>query len=222
MVVTRNNFKQLRKANKIFIKDIALATGLHQNTIYNYETGSSKYTDINTKDCNEHLLNKKLEELINERAGSMDDFTIMKEDFLKDLKLYLKESNITLLEFTKMCGIGQNSLYPGCGSSGVLGRNMLNKIMSATGWTIDQIKNHKLEDNKMGYVPSTKSMANTTTPEEVKTAMEMFTKAEVNKEFLNVKYVFENGEYFREYDVLKHIRQPIDKEMFMKEVSKND
>lgn len=74
----------------------------------------------------------------------------------------------------------------------------------------------------MGYVPSTKSMANTTTPEEVKTAMEMFTKAEVNKEFLNVKYVFENGEYFREYDVLKHIRQPIDKEMFMKEVSKND
>ena len=134
-----------------------MATGLHQNTIYNYETGSSKYTDISTRNDNKHLLNKKLEELINERAGSMDDFTIMKKDFLEDLKLYLKESNITLLEFTKMCGIGQNSLYPGCGSSGVLGRNMLNKIMSATGWSIDQIKNHKLEDNKMGYVPFIRS-----------------------------------------------------------------
>lgn len=220
MVVTRNNFKQLRKANRIFVKDIALATGLHENTIYNYETGSSKYTDISTRDYNEHLLNKKLEELINERAGSMDDFTIMKKDFLEDLKLYLKESNITLLEFTKMCGIGQNSLYPGCGSTGVLGRSLLNKIMSATGWTIDQIKNHKLEDNKMGYVPSTKTMNEETKAAEA--PIEMFTKAEVSKDVLNVKYTFENGEFFREYDILKHVKQPITKEMFMKEVNKND
>lgn len=230
--ITRNNFREMRKANHITLNDISKECGLHVNTIRLYEKGIGRYTDVNARDYNKKLMNNKLKELIERRSeigtvgqGYITD--ILKVDFYNDISDYLTSISSKIDEFTIMCGINKNAIYPSTNKKQpFVSRYILEKVMQATGWSYDDIKNHKLikkeEDKKMGYVPSTKSIADTTTPEEVKTAMDMFTKAEVNKDVLNVKYTFENGEFFREYDILKHVKQPITKEMFMKEVSKND
>ena len=135
---------------------------------------------------------------------------------VENLTKYCMINNITKTDFSKMCGIATTFLTDGSKGIQHVYKRTMDKIVLATGWTPEQI----ISGSFLTEGKSPRAI-------EANKAAEAFkenavAKLETHEKRQNTKYICEDGKYFVEYDmvVVTHHREEINKETFIKEVSK--
>lgn len=154
-----------------------------------------------------------------------------KEKIVTKIRKYCKDNNITLSDFCKMCGVCHSTLAPSSIKvAPILRDSILIKICKATGWDINSFANDivikatsniKIKENKV--VPQTIIKEQREEKEEKKSSHDITTNFTNNKDqnevIQNKKYSFQDGVYYEEYDVVKHVKKVITKEYFLDTVS---
>ena len=224
--INHSNFKQNRSAYGITLREIADRAGISVMTVSNYEQFDSSYIRTRNRDDNAKRIENALASLIDERVVRTFPGKVEKEEKVVEekrkgyyhpcknffdrkyvsekIKQYCVDENITLADFCRMCNIAtsnfadctiQNNphLYP----------RTIAKIISATGWSIDMFKEDK-------DIPLSNSKRSMTVTENVETPAE-----KKNKQF-----IFRDGKYFMEYDIVvtEHKVEEISKEEFLQSI----
>lgn len=231
--ISHLNFQQQRKSYGITLQEIADEAMLSITTVRNYEVYGGSYLDSRVRDENERRICRALKELINMRIDSCfvrgsikSTLKKMKEERkmasinsrnnfdrakVKAVIIeYLHKNNISMSEFLKMCGINAGtfsdatikdhpSLYPAT----------VVQICKATGWNIATFNDCKMEWKEEPKM------------EKPKTENVEFVKkgATIIK---NHKFVFENGKFFEEYDIVQSVKKIVSKEDFMAAIQKEE
>lgn len=233
--ITRMNFKQQREAYGIKTKDIADICNLSPLTVSNFEKSTGAYSQTNARDYNadmmcqtlESLITRKLDDLFLKENEAKTKNNILaknartkrlengypKKQIVDYIAEYCKLNAISKTEFCKMCGLNLGFLYPSAGD--VIYKTSMDKIVKATGWTVEQIMSG-------AFVNEKKDPKTVEAEKVVQTFKDNKVAKLVNEEKSNVKYICEDGKYFMEYDVvvITHKREEISKDTFIQEVSK--
>ncbi|MBO7450934.1 MAG: helix-turn-helix transcriptional regulator [Clostridiales bacterium] len=222
VVVTRNNFKNMRMSYGIKLKDISQKCGVSESCINNFENSTGSYMDTNARDYNKSKICRTLQEMIESKilnlydvpekeekkveakekrklGGLLAESDIPRKTLCDYIIAYCKHNTISTGEFCKMCKINAVYTSPSAGKGQVYATvGTLDKILGATGWTKEQIMaGFKTEDIPKPVVKE---------------------EAPVKEDRRNVVCTMENGKYFIEYDVVTRIKRNISKEEFLKEV----
>lgn len=176
----------------------------------------------------------KKEEQTNKKkfGGAFDETDIARDDVVNYIRNYCRYNKIAIDEFCGMCKINRQFCSPSSAkiySSKYIRIGTLNRILEATGWTKEMIKagfNPDVQSKK----PEKKVEAVTPDPV-VKECNEIISSNggakladlnTTNRTITNVKYVCENGKFYKEYDVITHMKLDISRDTFLKEVSGGD
>lgn len=84
--ISRNNFKQQREAYNISLKEIADICNLSTQTVLNFEKGSGKYTDVNSRDYNSNMMIRTLESLISHKLDEIKNKNLTAVQNLKPME----------------------------------------------------------------------------------------------------------------------------------------
>lgn len=169
--VERFGFRAKRLSYGITLDDISKKCGLAISTVSAYERFSSKYTETRTRDENAIIIDRALDDIINEKIQEtftnaitsqkeekvVDDHSLKKQveavninpDYdrkiiFDKINKYCKESNITISEFCDMCGISTSTFAASTiKKHPYLYTRTIYKILKATGWSEDQLTGKK-------------------------------------------------------------------------------
>lgn len=249
--ISRHNFKQQRECYSITVKEIADICNLSPQTVINFEKGSGKYTDTMSRDYNSDMMINTLTSLIegkldamkakqlnaisNEikntpvkkekkhRGGIYKETDILREDLVNYICEYCRHNSIAINEFCSMCKINRAFCSPSSAKRDIkyVRVCVLERVLNTTGWTKDMIR--------AGFKPDIKEKK---APDPVvKECNEVISSnggakladlSTTNRTITNVKYVCENGKFYKEYDVITHMKLDISRDTFLKEVSGGD
>lgn len=180
---------------------------------------------------------KKEESIKKEKkyGGIYEETDIPREKVVEYIKAYCKHNKIPYTEFCAMCKINRMFTAP---SSAKRDRyyitiGVLNKILNATGWTKEQILegfkpeekpafNLKLVDKKEPDIPRHGDLVKKSDDTDViahNGGAKLADLNSTNRTITNVKYVCEDGKFYKEYDVITHMKLDISRDDFLKEVS---
>lgn len=247
--INRSNFKQQRQCYNITVKEIADICNLSSQTVLNFEKSSGKYTDTNARDYNsdmmcqtlESLISRKLDDLkannlkaITEHKETVDiskaevpekkpvrrnQSEVKRKDLVNYIRAYCEYNKIPLQEFCSMCKI--NAVYTSPSqernaTSEYASITVLSKVVNATGWTMKQIKEGFKPEEKPAFKLKLVDKKETDIPKHGDLVKK---STDVEKNVTNVRYICENGKFYKEYDIISHVSKEITMEDFMKEVS---
>lgn len=164
---------------------------------------------------------------------------VKRKDLVNYIRAYCEYNKIPLQEFCSMCKI--NAVYTSpsqerCASSEYASNTVLSKVINATGWTTKQIKEcfkpeekpafkMKLVDKKEPDIPKHGDLVKKSDDTDVianNGGAKLADLNTTNRTITNVKYVCENGKFYKEYDVITHMKLDISRDTFLKEVSGGD
>lgn len=172
---------------------------------------------------------------------------VKRKDLVNYIRAYCEYNKIPLQEFCSMCKI--NAVYTSpsqerCASSEYASNTVLSKVINATGWTIKQIENGfkpeeektafkmKLADKKKPDIPKHGDIVKKPDDSDVRKectdvaisngGAKLADLNTTNRTITNVKYVCENGKFYKEYDVITHMKLDISRDTFLKEISGGD
>ena len=198
----------------------------------------------NLKSVTEEIKPVKKENVSSKKrlGGIFADTDIPRQAVVDYIKAYCSYNKISANEFCGMCKI--NRMYTAPSSAKRDGYyitvGILNRILDATGWTKEQILagfkpeeksafKLKLVDKKETDIPKhgdlVKKSYDTDVYKECTDVIRsnggarLSTVSNTNQTISNVKYICENGKFYKEYDVIRHVVVDISKEDFLKEVS---
>lgn len=245
--ISRHNFKQQRECYNITVKEIADICNLSPQTVINFEKGSGKYTDTMSRDYNSDMMigtltslieskldvmkarqleaitnNVKKEEPIKKEkkrlGGIYEETDIPREKVVEYVIAYCKYNDIPCMEFCAMCKINRMFTAPSSAKRDkyYITIGVLNRILNATGWTKEQI----LEGFKPEEKPAFKLKLVDKKETDIPKHGDLVKKStDVEKNVTNVRYICENGKFYKEYDIISHVSKEITMEDFIKEVS---
>lgn len=155
------------------------------------------------------------------RTGAFADSNVPRQKLVDYIKSYCKHNGIGTLDFCRMCKINQMFCAPSSAKRDnreFVGVGTLEKVLSATGWKEEQILD--------GFKPEEKSafklkLVDKKEPDIPKHGDLVKTSTDVEKNVTNVRYICENGKFYKEYDIISHVSKEITMEDFMKEVTIN-
>lgn len=164
-------------------------------------------------------------------SGVFEETDIARDDVVNYIRSYCRYNNIAMDEFCSMCKINRTFCSPSAmkRDSKYMRIGTLTKIFEATGWTKEMIK--------AGFNPDTQSKklekkVEVAAPDPVvKECNEVISSNggakladlnTTNRTITNVKYVCENGKFYKEYDVITHMKLDISRDTFLKEISGGD
>lgn len=228
LVITHTNFRQQRHAYNISLEEIAKKAGLSVSCISAFERFTSKYTETRTRDENASTITQALNDLIEERLSNLFAKKAAKEEKKVEEKVaaknvnmeydrakigekirkYCKASNIGLVEFCKMCDIGIDSFSVSrVARSPYVYPKTLRKICKATGWNVGMLIGPDDIPIKKPVTTATYNQKNYTPP-----VGEMF----------DVKYICQDGRYFREYKSVHIHKDELTKNEFINQITKEE
>ena len=160
-------------------------------------------------------------------GGIYEETDILREDLVNYIRGYCRHNSIAMDEFCSMCKINRVFCSPSSAKrdSKYVRVCVLNKVLNTTGWTKDMIR--------AGFKPDIQEKK----PEKkvpdpvVKECNEVISSnggaklsdlSTTNRTITNVKYICENGKFYKEYDVITHMHLDISRDTFLKEVSGGD
>lgn len=158
------------------------------------------------------------------RGGPFADSKIPRQKLVSYIKDYCKYNGIGTLDFCSMCKINQVFCSPSAAKRDkreFVSVGTLEKVLSATGWKEEQILDGFKPDIQEKKAPDPV----------VKECNEVISSNggakladlnSTNRTITNVKYICENGKFYKEYDVITHMKLDISKDTFLKEVSGGD
>ena len=147
---------------------------------------------------------------------------VKRKDLVNYIRAYCEYNKIHLQEFCSMCKI--NAVYTSpsqerCASSEYASMTVLSKVVNATGWTTKQIKEgFKADEEKPAFKLK---LVDKKEPDIPKHGDLVKKSTDVEKNVTNVKYICENGRFYKEYDIISHVSKEITMEDFINEVSAN-
>lgn len=148
---------------------------------------------------------------------------VKRKDLVNYIRAYCEYNKIPLQEFCVMCKI--NTLYTSPSqernaASEYASRTVLSKVVNATGWTSKQIKEgFKPDEEKPAFKLKLVDKKETDIPKHGDLVKK---STDVEKNVTNVRYICENGKFYKEYDIISHVSKEITMEDFMKEVTINE
>lgn len=161
---------------------------------------------------------------------------VKRKDLVNYIRAYCEYNKIPLQEFCSMCKI--NAVYTSPSqernaTSEYASITVLSKVVNATGWTMKQIKEGfkpeekpafklKLVDKKEPDIPKHGDLVKKSDDTDVianNGGAKLSNLNTTNRTITNVKYICENGKFYKEYDVITHMHLEISREAFLKEVS---
>lgn len=176
----------------------------------------------------EDLLKKERKHL----GGLYAETDILRTQMVDYIRSYCKHNAIACDEFCSMCKINRAYTTPSAskreGKYVTIG--VFNKITAATGWTKEQILSGFKPEKEMAFKLKLVDKENDTpAPTDVykectdvirsNGGARLSTVSNTNQTISNVKYICEDGKFYKEYDVIRHVVVDISKEDFLKEVS---
>ena len=244
--VERFGFRAKRLSYGITLDDISKKCGLAISTISAYERFSSKYTETRTRDENAITIDKALNDIINEKiqetftgaVTSQKEEKVVEEpkkiasnintdykraDIAEKLLKYCAESNISIYDFCKMCGIAESTFANSTiKDHPYLYHRTIYKICKATGWTKEQLLGKEdLSIKKEEPKPEAKPVSITTYDrDEVNSLSNLSHDGNVKIE--DKKYTYQEGKYYLEYTIVRKVKRMITKEQFMNEIQKEE
>ena len=200
----------------------------------------------NLKSVIEEVKSVKKEDLLKKEhkrlGGLYAETDILRTQMVDYIRSYCKHNAIACDEFCSMCKINRAYTTPSAskreGKYVTIG--VFNKITAATGWTKEQILagfkpekemafKLKLVDKKENDIPKHGDLVKKSDDTDVykectdvirsNGGARLSTVSNTNQTISNVKYICENGKFYKEYDVIRHVVVDISKEDFLKEVS---
>lgn len=165
---------------------------------------------------------------------------VKRKDLVNYIRAYCEYNKIPLQEFCSMCKI--NAVYTSpsqerCASSEYASNTVLSKVINATGWSTKQIKDGfkpdeersafklKLVDKKETDIPKHGDLVKKSDDTDVISyngGAKLADLNTTNRTITNVKYICENGKFYKEYDVITHMKLDISRDTFLKEISGGD
>ena len=158
---------------------------------------------------------------------------VKRKDLVNYIRAYCEHNNIPLQEFCSMCKI--NAVYTSPSqernaTSEYASNTVLSKVVNATGWTVKQIKAGFKPEKEMAFKLKLvdKDPIESKSDDIFKESKDVIAHNggaklanlnSTNRTITNVKYICENGKFYKEYDVITHMKLDISKEDFLKEVS---
>lgn len=161
---------------------------------------------------------------------------VKRKDLVNYIRAYCEYNKIPLQEFCSMCKI--NAVYTSPSqernaTSEYASITVLSKVVNATGWTTKQIKEGfkpeekpafklKLVDKKETDIPKHGDLVKKSDDTDViahNGGAKLANLNSTNRTITNVKYVCENGKFYKEYDVITHMKLDISRDDFLKEIS---
>lgn len=161
---------------------------------------------------------------------------VKRKDLVNYIRAYCEYNKIPLQEFCSMCKI--NAVYTSPSqernaTSEYASITVLSKVVNATGWTTKQIKEGfkpeekpafklKLVDKKETDIPKHGDLVKKSDDTDVianNGGAKLSNLNTTNRTITNVKYICENGKFYKDYDVITHMNLEISREAFLKEVS---
>jgi transcriptional regulator with XRE-family HTH domain len=250
--VSHINFKQQRQAYKISLEEIAKKSGLAISTVSAYERFTSKYTQTRTRDENGRAITNALNDIIQEKIAETFPNATKKEDKVVEevkekrnykingfdraaisekIRKYCTASGISIREFCKMCDIADNT-FMGCviRDNPLLRKQTVNKIMNATGWSLDQLTGpddisvKKAAEYVLVQNPVTTNLEpmkpNPIDADEDRKMSSL--QHDGNVQITDEKYTFQDGSYYYEYTIVRRVKRKITKEQFLNDISKKE
>lgn len=233
LVINHSNFKQNRSAYGFTLRDIADKAGVSVSTVDNYEKFDSSYIRTRNRDENARRIERALGDLIDEQIvrvfpNAKKEVKVMNPStknaydrkWVADkVKAFCNENNITILEFTKKCGITNNTfsdsiiekhpyLYP----------STVTRIIYKTGWTKDMFDLIKDVPFTIPYF-----MQKVEKTEEIKESSKIVQEDSPQFDIRNRQLTFKDGHYYVEYDevLINHVVKELTKEEFLSRVENN-
>ena len=238
--ITHTNFKQQRLAYGISLEDISKRSGLSISCISAFERFTSKYTETRTRDENAKVITKSLNDLIEERLANLFAKRAAKEEkemdaknvnveydrakIGKKIRKYCEMSNIGLIEFCRMCDIGIDTFSDSrAARSPYVYPKTLRKICKATGWSVGTLIGPDDIPIKKPVTTATYDQKNYIPPEGVcKTSnFKEICDGPVGEMF-DIKYICQDGKYFREYKCVHVHKDELTKEQFINQITKEE
>lgn len=155
---------------------------------------------------------------------------VKREDLVNYIRAYCEHNRIPMKEFCAMCKISTVYMCPSTkrnAATEYASITVLSKVVNATGWTTKQIKEGfkpeekpafklKLVDKKETDIPKHGDIVKKSDDNGGARLSNLNT---TNRTITNVKYVCENGKFYKEYDVITHMKLDISRDDFLKEIS---
>lgn len=228
--VERFGFRAKRLSYGITLDDISKKCGLAISTISAYERFSSKYTETRTRDENAIIIDRALDDIINEKIQETftNAITSQKEEKVVEysrekignkLRKYCKESYISLTQFVKMCNLDQAAFAPSTiKKTQTLSKTAVNSILHATGWP----ENYLTDDNDIPVDSATAKPVNVSMYERDDTNSLSNLSHDGNVKIEDKRYTYQDGKYYLEYTIIRKVKRMITKEQFMNEIQKEE
>ena len=158
------------------------------------------------------------------RTGVFADSNVPRQKLVDYIKSYCKHNSISTIDFCRMCKINQMFCAPSSAKRDgreFVGIGTLEKVLSATGWKEEQILDGFKPDipEKKAPDPVVKECNEVISFNSGAKLADLNT---ANRTITNVKYICENGKFYKEYDVITHMKLDISRDTFLKEISGGD
>ena len=234
--IDQQNYRDVRTQYGIKMQNIADKCGISTSTISNFERCNCKYTEVYARSDTSKILIRTLYDIIDEKLSGLfinkeekpvetSNFENSNNSCLKNAisKLmvrnavveYCNNNDLNPYDFLKMCGIGKSLLHDYKDHPYVY-KSTVNKILAATGWTMDYIEKYKDTTEHIPYI-KVKPVQNRKVEEDICEEELDFVQPHPIVEKINRKLYFENGKFYEEYDhiVTVHEKKEVTKEEFM-------
>lgn len=247
--IDQQNYKDVRTQYGIKMQSIADKCGISTSTISNFERCNCKYTEVYARPDTSKILIRALYDIIDEKLSGLfinkeekpvetSNFENSNNSCLNNTvnKLMVRNAivdwcnnnNVNVYEFCTMCDVNKSLLYD-YKNHPYMYKSTVNKILAATGWTMDIFEKYKDSTEPIEVIQKKKGLVKfrdilEDVRKEVKkyvpentTDLMAINNDTANYKKLNVRLYFEDGKFYEEYDrvVTVHEKKELTKEEFM-------